>query len=407
MSTRRTGESDGVLLTGATGFVGMQLLVRFLENTDSTVFALVRAASERDAAERIEGVLRFLFGAHHDHGARVIAVRGDVTRQKLGLGRRQDWLCERVGEVVHSAASVSFTSTLADARAVNVEGTRRVLDFAQRCEARGGLRRLTHVSTAYVAGDHGGCFSEDDLDVGQRFRNPYERSKYEAELLVGAARERLPITVVRPSIVVGERASGWTCSFNVLYWPLRAFARGAYAVVPGRGDAPVDVVPVDYVADATLALSRLPAAEGHTFHLSAGRDVGSVRELVALASAFFERPAPRLIDPVLYRRMVHPLLLRAARDERYRRTLERSEVYFPYFAARTRYDDRQARAALHDSGIECSPLRDYFKRLVEFAVLADWGRRRVPRSGEVVPLMRARRAARSRPSREQPALLAG
>ena len=180
-------------------------------------------------------------------------------------------------------------------RQINVEGTRRVLEFAERAQARGGLRRLSYISTAYVAGEHAGRFNEDDLDVGQRFRNAYEQSKFEAERLVGGA--RLPVTVLRPSIVVGERDSGWTQSFNVLYWPLRAFSRGAYVALPARGDAPVDVVPVDYVADAIFALSQAPEAEGSTYHLTAGSNATSVGELVELAAAYFRRPAPRLISP--------------------------------------------------------------------------------------------------------------
>ena len=227
-----------------------------------------------------------------------------------------DGLAERVSEIVHGAASVSFEHRLQAARAINVDGTRRVLEFAERCQARGGLRRFSYISTAYVAGEHAGCFSEDDLDVGQRFRNTYEQSKFEAECLVARSRGQLPITVLRPSIIVGERDSGWTASFNVLYWPLRAFARGSYAALPARRDAPVDVVPVDYVADATFALSQAPEAEGATFHLTAGAHVSSVGELVELATAFFGRPAPRLIEPSLYRSVMHPLLVRAAPDER-------------------------------------------------------------------------------------------
>ena len=180
---------------------------------------------------------------------------------------------------------MSFELGLQAARAINVEGTLRVLEFAERCHARGGLRRFSYISTAYVAGEHAGCFSEDDLDVGQRFRNAYEQSKFEAECLARPLRgQRLPITVLRPSIIVGERDSGWTASFNVLYWPLRAFARGAYAALPARRDAPVDVVPVDYVADAIFALSQAPEAEGATFHLTAGAHASSVGELVELAT---------------------------------------------------------------------------------------------------------------------------
>jgi thioester reductase-like protein len=389
--------SDGVLLTGATGFVGMELLARYLERTDRPVYVLVRGASERAAATRVERTLACLFGFGHPYAGRVTAVRGDVTRAGLGLRHGRGALTERVNEVVHSAASVSFDLELDAARAINVDGTRRVLEFAERCRRRGsGLRRFSYVSTAYVAGRHSGYFSEDDLNRGQRFRNTYEQSKFEAERTVAQRREQLPITVLRPSIIVGARDSGWTSSFNVLYWPLRVFARGAYAALPARGEAPVDVVPVDYVADATFALSQAPEAEGATFHLTAGDQATSVGELVELASAFFKRPAPRLIDPLLYRRLLHPLLVRGARDERHRRSLRRSETFFPYFDMDVRYDDRRARVALRSSGIEPTPLPSYFDRLVQFALAADWGRRELPRARAAEAAAHASSARRAR-----------
>jgi long-chain acyl-CoA synthetase len=370
-----------VLLTGATGFLGMELLVRYLERTQRRVYALVRGGDEREATTRMRATLCSLFGADHPYAERVTVLRGDITSPDLGLrGPDVDGIAEQVSEIVHGAAAVSFEVELDAARAVNVEGTRRVLEFARRCHSRGGLRRLSYVSTAYIAGMHSGCFSEDELDVGQRFRNAYEQSKFEAESLVAGSRGRLPITVMRPSIVVGERGSGWTSSFNVLYWPLRAFARGAYMALPARRDAPVDVVPVDYVADATFALGEAREAEGATFHLTAGAHTSSVGELVALATAFFKRRAPRLIEPELYRRVVHPLLVRSSRDERYRRALVRSEVFFPYFTTRVRYDDRCSRVALCATGIAPAPLHTYFDRLVEFALAAEWGRRPIARA---------------------------
>jgi thioester reductase-like protein len=372
--------TDSVFLTGATGFVGMELLARYLERTDRRVYALVRAADDREAAARMERTLLSLFGPEHRYAQRVVAVRGDITRPGLGIWGGVDRIAERVGEIVHGAASVSFEMQLQAARTINVDGTRRMLEFAERCHARGGLRRFSYISTAYVAGERAGCFSEDDLDVGQSFRNTYEQSKFEAECLVARSRGQLPITVLRPSIVVGERDSGWTASFNVLYWPLRAFARGSYAALPARRDAPVDVVPVDYVADATFALTQAPEAEGATFHLTAGAHTSSVGELVELATKFFGRQAPSLIEPSVYRGVVHPLVLRAAGDERSRRALSRSEVFFPYFAMRVHYDNRRARVALRGSGIRTTPLRTYFVRLVEFALAAQWGRRHISRA---------------------------
>ena len=94
----------------------------------------------------------------------------------------------QVSEVVHGAASVSFELGLEATWAINVTGSRRVLEFAERCQrVTGGLRRFTYISTAYVAGEHAGSFSEDDLEVGQCFRNPYERSKFEAERILALA----------------------------------------------------------------------------------------------------------------------------------------------------------------------------------------------------------------------------
>jgi thioester reductase-like protein len=395
--------SRGVLLTGATGFVGMELLMRYLQRTDRRVFTLVRGADDREAAARMQQTLLCLFGPGHPYAERVIAVRGDVTLPALGLAgglAGLDQLAEQVNEIVHGAASVSFELPLQSARLINVDGTRRMLEFAERCQARGGLRRMSYISTAYVSGEYDGCFSEDDLDVGQRFRNTYEQSKFEAECLVARSRGHLPITVLRPSIIVGERDSGWTASFNVLYWPLRLFARGSYAALPARADAPVDVVPVDYVADATFALTQAPEAEDATFHLTAGANESSVGEVIDLATAFFARQAPRLIEPSLYRRVMHPLLVRAARDERSSRALRRSEVYFPYFAMRVTYDDRRTHVALRRTAIATTPLRTYFVRLVEFAQAAEWGRREIARfsaAGSAAPAgARSTRAAQPR-----------
>jgi len=380
-----------VFLTGATGFLGMELLARFLEHTDRRVYALVRAADDRQAQARIQQTLLDVFGPVHPHTDRVVALRGDITQVGMGMAGGVDGLAERVTEIVHCAAAVSFELPLEQARVINVEGTRRVLEFAERCHARGTLRRMSYISTAYVAGEHTGCFSEDDLDHRNRFRNSYEQSKFEAECLVYRSRRNLPITVFRPSIIVGERESGWTSAFNVLYWPLRAFARGTYVALPGRHESPVDVVPVDYVADAVFALSRMRQAEGATFHLTASLQASSVGELLELATGFFRRRVPWLVDPAVYRRVVHPVLMRGASDERSRRALQRSEVFFPYFEMRMGFDNRLARVALRGAGLVTPPLETYFDRLAHFALAAEWGRRRITRataSGRTAPQAR-------------------
>ena len=364
-------ERPGVLLTGATGFLGGEILARLLERDERPVYALIRADSDVRAAARLEDRVMSLLGSPAP-SSKAIAVAGDVTRPCLGMSdRRRDRLAERVERVIHCAASVSFTLGLDESRAINVEGTRRVLDLADRCAARGGIDSLVHVSTAYVAGTHPGEFREDDLDVGQRFRNAYERSKFEAELLARERARELPVQVVRPSIIVGDSRSGWTPAFNVLYTPLRAFTRGAYPLIPARAEAPVDIVPVDFVADAILALAARP---GSTHHLVAGRRASTVGEIVELASANAQRRAPRLVHPRLYRSLIHPVLARSGPRHR-RQALRRSEIFFPYFAMDVRYDDERTRSALAPVGLEPPPLRSYFDRLLDFARLAEWGRR--------------------------------
>jgi thioester reductase-like protein len=363
-----------VLITGATGFLGMELMARLLEDTDKRVWALVRAADQAQARERMRTTLRSLVADPETVAERVVPVAGDLMRPCLGLRPRQrDELAEQVDEVIHSAASVSFALPLEEARAVNVEGTRRVLELATHVSARGaGLRRFAHVSTAYVAGTHRGVFGEDDLELGQDFHNTYERTKWEAERLVRRHADRLPVQVFRPSIVVGDEMTGWTASFNVIYAPLSAYARGALPAVPARRAAPVDTVPVSYVARAILALGD--AGPGRTWNLAAGPVAASVGELIDRCAELLGRRRVRALPPALYRRAVHPLLLRRARPAQ-RRWLERGEVFFPYFETGVRFDTAATRAALLPAGIEVPPLTSYLDRLLDFASRAGWGRR--------------------------------
>ena len=369
-----------VLLTGATGFLGMELLARYLERTDRHVYALVRARDDGAAASRLHSTLAGVYGAEAAHPGRVTAVAADLEREALGLSpERRAELARSVTDIVHSAASVSFALPLEDSRRINVDGTRRMLDLARDAQAAGGLNRFAYVSTAYVAGTHADEFREDQLDVGQQFRNAYERSKFEAERLVRDAAPVLAVQIFRPSIIVGERSTGWTASFNVLYAPLKAFARGHLGLLPARRSAPVDVVPVDYVADAILTLATGPVeASAETFQLVAGSEATSVGVLAETAARQLDRRPPRLVSPNLYRRVLHPLLVHIG-PERRRQALRRLETFFPYFTMRVRFDDRRARARLARAGVRVTPVEGYLPRLLDFARAAEWGRRPLPR----------------------------
>jgi thioester reductase-like protein len=367
-----TPSRGGVLLTGATGFVGMELLARYLERGERRVFALVRARDDQAARERLDEVLANLFGSRAGRYAdRVEPVAGELTESGLGLGeRRKKALAREVSTIVHSAASVSFTLPLDEARAINLEGTRRMLEFAQLTQQCGGLERYGHVSTAYVAGNHDGRFSECDLDVGQGFNNSYEQSKFEAEQLVRSKSE-LPATIMRPSIIVGDHRSGWTSAFNVLYWPLRAFARGLFDAVPAVATAPVDVVPVDYVADGIYELCESSGGIGETYHLTASAQASTIGEISQLASRYFSRPAPEVLAPDEFE----------ARngDSGDGTAIEGGRAYFPYFSITAQFDDAATRARLEPAGIRVTPLGDYMERLLDFATRSRWGKRPIAR----------------------------
>jgi long-chain acyl-CoA synthetase len=326
-----------IVLTGATGFLGSYLAARMVETTDDELVCLVRGA---DPQARLDAALEPLLGDWDRD--RVRAVPGDLLSDAA-----IDVDVDAVRAIVHSAADVAFDRPLDEAREINVGGARRMVELAQQCP---NLDRFVHVSTAYVGGTHVGRFGEDDLDVGQGFRNSYERSKFEAEQLVRGA--GLPLCVVRPSIVVGESLSGWTSSFNVLYAPLRAFSRGIVGRIPADPSALVDVVPVDHVCDVTVAALAPDAPD--TLHAVAGEAVMCAGDLAALASGLLGQPTPQL---VLDEGDLPPGGL---------------EVYAPYFTVHTRFDAGRARAL----GLKAPPLDEYLPRVLTFATQARWGKRK-------------------------------
>jgi long-chain acyl-CoA synthetase len=366
------GATGDVLLTGSTGFDGMELLARYLQRGDRTVVTLVRAEDQAGAQARVDAVLENLFGAEAaDYRPRVHAVAADMTAPDLGLTEAERIeLAQRVTKIVHSAASVSFTLPLDEARAINLEGTRRMLELAELAREHGGLECYAHISTAFVAGDHAGAFAECDADVGQTFHNSYEQSKFEAEQLV-RSHEGLPYTILRPSIVVGDRNNGWTSAFNVLYWPLRAFARGLFTAVPAVASAPVDVVSIDYVADAAYQLCETSCGNRATYHLTAGEHASTIAELAGLASRYFRKPVPRVVSPAEFATMTFGAAERKA--------LEAGSEYFPYFCMEGTFDDRETRKRLEPDGITTVPLREYVDKLLDFATRARWGKRPISR----------------------------
>jgi thioester reductase-like protein len=352
--------SSPVFLTGATGFLGMEVMARLLEKGERDVIALVRAADDVAAQERLEGILAKLWRDPSPYRERARAVAGDVTSSGLGMAAgTRSRVAEEAGAVMHCAASISFDLPLDEARQINVEGTREIIGLAREAKSGGGLDRFIHVSTAYVAGITAGTFHERQLDAGQEFRNTYEQTKWEAEHVVNEASDLDPV-IARPSIVMGESGSGWTPAFNVLYWPIRAFSRGLFAEVPARPEALVDVVPVDYVADALVQLLEDSSSSG-VVNLVSGRDACTVDDLVSMTSAAFGKERPPVVAP-------------GSTGTGSAHADDQAAVYFPYFDMDMVFDDSRARALLGPAGVKCPHLADYFPRLIEYAQTTRWGK---------------------------------
>ncbi|MBK6762108.1 MAG: SDR family oxidoreductase [Micrococcales bacterium] len=357
--------TDVLLLTGATGMVGGEVLRRAAADPRyRAVLCLIRPTADATAEQRLVA----LSERNDSDTGRLHAVAGDVTEPGLGVDPA---LLSEVTQVIHCAASVSFDLPLAAARRINVDGTRNVIDV---CAGLPRLRRLDAVSTCYVAGRRDGLILESDLDHDAGFHNTYEQTKYEAEHLLRAAMADLPVAVHRPSIVVGDSRTGRTGAWKVLYWPLKVIARGWLPVIPYDPGARLDVVPVDFVADAILTLSADPATLGGTFHLAAGpgRDT-TTGEMLPRVFALLERGAPIRVPPVVFRRGVRPLLMLVP-DQRLRRTLQAGLVYRPYLQMRPQFDTTHADEVLAPAGLECPAVLDYIDTVVRAALISDFGR---------------------------------
>ncbi|MFO0679528.1 MAG: SDR family oxidoreductase [Polyangiaceae bacterium] len=358
-----------ILLTGATGFLGAEILKRLIDRDTATrVVVLVRSSKREAASVRLAALVTATFGERA--GAvrdRIELVDGDMTDPRFGMGGPEfEALAARVDHVIHCAATIRFDLPLDEARHVNVGGTRHVLEFADLAKAKGGFVRFDYVGTAYVAGRRKGVIYEDDLECGQEFSNSYERTKTEAEALVRSRMKDLPIAIFRPSIITGDSRTGAASSFHGMYQPISLLVRGLIFLVPVDVRTPVDLVPVNYVADALLHLVATPTSLGRTYHLTVGRNRSlPLGDLLAMVVRHFGCKVPRIISLETYRKYFQPglhLLLWGKK----RRAMFKGEMYLPYLSADLQFDTANVERDLEGSGIAPPRVEEYFTRLLEY-----------------------------------------
>ncbi len=267
---------EHLFLTGATGNLGTWIAKRLLAEPDLAITALVRAADSEEANRRLARLWWEEPDLVDALGTRIEPVAGDVTRPDLGLDpEMRAALVRRTTRILHAAADLRLDAPLDELRRTNVTGTANVLAFARAVHADHGLDRFAHVSTAYVCGRRRGEISEEDLSAADGFANAYEQTKFEAESLLRVAMTELPVSVFRPGMIVGDSRTGAIATFNTVYGPLRRYLTGGLPLVPAARGARLDIVPVDWVADAIVRLTLDPRASGRTFHLTAAAGFGA------------------------------------------------------------------------------------------------------------------------------------
>jgi dephospho-CoA kinase len=348
----RTG-GPTALVTGFPAFTARRMIQQILAaEPDTRLYVLARDKFAADAASLLATLAQ-------PRQAEVLV--GDVCDMDLGLSSAEYRALSRELTWIHHLAGIYFMGIDDDtARRVNVVGTRTVLDLARDAAQ---LERVVHWSTAMVSGDRKGTYYEDDLEAGQKFHNAYERTKYEAERLVRAAMRQLPITVVRPAIIVGDSRTGEIDKLDGPYYLLVLIATNASGVrlpLLGRSDAPLHLVPIDYVVEAAWQVARGEGAAGKTFHLVDPAPMAARAVFEAVAEhARTEKPRGHIPRPLARAVLRTPGLSRLGRGPL---------AFVDVIDHAVHYDQTNTAQALAGTTVRCPPLAEYLPVLVRYVL---------------------------------------
>ncbi len=345
------------LVTGAAGLLGAEIAAA-LADRGAAVIGLVRKnrtllRGDRKAVETSDWQ-----GSRPGPGE-IALVQGDVRDSRLGLSD-EDFakLARQVDCIVHCAAIVQFDAAPGEYRAVNIIGTRHLLDFAERASARG----FVHVSTAYVCGESDGPVAEDAGDSPYCFANDYEASKFAAERLVRKAMAQgLSAAIARPSIVVGRETDGAIAGFDTIYMAFKLLSEGRIRTIPARPDASLNFVPLDHAVNGIVIIAeRIDEARGKAFHLVAS-DPMPVPAFFSLIGDYPQFAHPELVTPASFDAgELSPL------ERRFHRRV--ASLYTSYFQRNPLFCEKNTTALLGHGG----PAADsaLLKRQIDFSIRA-------------------------------------
>lgn len=346
-----------VLITGATSVIGARLL---------------EVLSRREGVESIRALGRggsapapgAPAGAPTNGSSRTTAAvrwdSADARAPRLGLDEAAyNEICSDVDTVFHCAERTALDHDIEAARAENVEPVRVLVELLERAPGA----RLVHLSTAWVTGTKRGLFTEFDLDYVSGFYNAYEQSKHEAERLLASSPIAGRVTVARRSLALDAAGRGTPARGGVLEDVVRALSSSRLVMVSGDPEARVDVVPVDYVAEAMATLAALPGAAGRTCHLVAGWPRSwTLRALLSALSSRCGSARIRFLPSML----ASPLRpLSSLSSGRVSALPGRIAALQPYLRQRCVFDDFMARRLLEPAGVTCPPPDAYIGRALE------------------------------------------
>ena len=326
-----------VFLTGAAGLIGGEIAAR-LAARGHRVSALVHRNPDVRGNDGASPSLRAV-------------VCGDVSRPRFGL-ETFDAVAADHDLLIHCAATTRFDLSPEQYRATNVAGTAHAIELA-----RAGNMALLHVSTAYVSGWREGIIGEGDPLPATHFANGYEASKADGEALVAAS--GLTYAIARPSVVVGDSATGAIRTFDTIYAAFKLIAGGRVRHMAATADATIDFVPIDHVATGLVALAEgMTEANGGRYHLVSTQPV-PVAVFAAAIGAYPQFTAPILVPPDRFDPDALPPLERRL----YARV---AGLYSSYFQRDPRFDDARFRAV---TGLACPPTGfEYLKRLIDYCI---------------------------------------
>jgi thioester reductase-like protein len=354
-----------IFLTGATGYIGSYLAAGLLERHGQSLNVLVRAASTEEAHQRLLQALQlhFDFPLFREHlGARIRIFLGDLTSPQFGLSQ-DDYraLVAGTDSVLHCAASLNRKSEKSCLN-VNLRGTLEVVQLARRAQAAHGLRRFSQVSTVAVAGQRSNetVLEDRSIDWERRDYDPYARTKKFCEHLVRELLPDVPRLVFRPSVVLGDSRRAETTQFDMV----RAFAfLAGLPVLPLRPDDRIDIVPVDYVAEAIVTLHQKARPEHEIYHLSSGEASETYRGLTQSLAC-----AGGALPPMFWPGLERPFSWAVDRLSRRRDSIGYGasllKVFLPYLTWNTVFDNRRVAGEL---GRAPAPFSSYSFPLLRFA----------------------------------------